>query len=445
MRLVSFRVFDSCVAIFFLAAIYLAHPGATFASISLFTYYVVRAYLSRDSPELSILLLFGSSYPLMWMISVILDVDIHYLSWNIDDVHVATAFAIQGLFMACLLLAAGHRMPRTVAEFPRRDDVLIFGASLLCIVAMPIIGLVTSSGSSIFDQSYDFAGDSSSILFEYVLIPVLIAYVYSGDSIVRTRLLIAGATVAIVAPILVGRRLPATMIALAMLFLYFRPRKFWQQLLVVLVAFFSLSLIALFRLGASADSITRVAFNIGNNGAMANNQGGVVYVAGVYMKLSQEGVFDAEFGMDSFLNVLASILLPSSAVGDSAYINLVAADYIPIPGNGGFPGVHFYVWGGIFFVTLSGLVLGSIIRESSTYLTAAVYATFLFSTFPRWMSYNVNILFKMGTLLMVAWMVTVILHRAAVVARERYSPRQSGRSQRHGASPGRHLYLLSPK
>ncbi|MDI9247528.1 hypothetical protein QMZ25_02910, partial [Stenotrophomonas sp. RS-48] len=126
-----------------------------------------------------------------------------------------------------------------------------------------------------------------------------------------------------------------------------------------------------------------------------------------------DGVFDAQFAMESMANVALSVFLPSSMVDESAYINFAAMKHIPIPGNGGFPGVTFYVWGGVAGVILAGLLLGLIMRRSTHYPLLAVYVTFLFLTFPRWMAYNVNIMFKAGTLLLIAFVVIRLVSLAS--------------------------------
>jgi hypothetical protein len=137
---------------------------------------------------------------------------------------------------------------------------------------------------------------------------------------------------------------------------------------------------------------------------MRNNQGGVIYSSAAYMKLVQDGIFDIGFAFDSILNTGLSIFLPSSMVNESAYINFAAMRHIPIPGNGGLPGVAFYVWGRAAGVIVAGLFFGWIMYRSRNNYLAAVYASFLLFTFPRWMAYNINIMFKAGCLLILGYL-----------------------------------------
>jgi hypothetical protein len=246
-----------------------------------------------------------------------------------------------------------------------------------------------------------------------VLILILIAYCYSGGGVVRRRVLIFAAAMFVITPLYFGKRLPASMVAFAILLLYIRPKNIRQVGLIFGAGFLVLSLLALFRVGDSGQSFAQVVFNISDDGSMRNNQGGVVYSSAVYMKLVHEGIFDLQFAMESMANVALSIFLPSSMVDESAYINFAAMKYIPIPGNGGFPGVTFYVWGGIPGVVLAGSLFGWIMRRSGRYPLLAVYVTFLFLTFPRWMAYNVNIMFKAGTLLLIAFVVIRLVSLAS--------------------------------
>jgi len=408
------RLIDLGFGIFFILSMLVS--DAIFASVAvpgaLVAYHIIKLRELSSSIEFSFLLLFSITYPVFWIFSVLLGVDIHYLYWNVNSGFIVQAFCVQGIFLAALFLVMGSFRPFTVVDYRRRNSAVVFWAAIIAMAACLVIAARSIQGS-IFEQSYDYELSGSSILFEYVLILILVAFCYSGESAVRRRVLFFFAALFVIAPLYFGKRLPASMVAFAVLLLYVRPKNIRQVALIFGAGFVALSLLALFRVGDSGQSLAQVIFNISEDGSMRNNQGGVIYSSAVYMKLVHDGIFDMQFAMSSMFNVALSVFLPSSMVDDSAYINFAAMKYIPIPGNGGFPGVTFFVWGGIPGVVLAGAFFGWVMRRSSRYPLLAVYATFLFLTFPRWMAYNVNIMFKAGTLLMIAFVIIRLVSAAS--------------------------------
>ncbi|MFT4188380.1 MAG: hypothetical protein QM621_07325 [Aeromicrobium sp.] len=405
---------DALFGIYFLIVGIAASRSLAYAEVPLLLviYLCIRLWTFRDSPEMALLLIYAVSFPAMWLASRALDVQIHYLAWNVELHHFTIAFAVQGLFMSALFIALGGRIPCTIAQFGRQDDPVIYWASILGIILTMVVAVRETAETSILRQAYNFETSASSVLFEYVLILIIVAYAYSGDSRQHKWILIGASLIAIVAPMLVGRRLPGVMVGLALLLLYWRPKGLFRVLGITSVAFVALSVIGLLRVGQSGTSLGQMIFNI-DSGIMRNNQGGGDYVAAVYIKLVEIGVFDSDFARRSMLNVVKSIFLPSRMVDESAYINLVATQYIPIPGNGGFPGVHLFVWAGLSGVIVGGLFLGRIMVKSATSQLASVYVTLVFLTFPRWMAYNVNILVKMGILLIIGWVIIRTVNRVA--------------------------------
>lgn len=362
-----------------------------------------KVWQMRQSIELAFLLIFSMTYPLFWLLSLALSVDIHYLFWNVDRSFVSMALSAQGLFLSCLFIGMRNKAPRTIAHHPRRNSAAVFWASIAA-MALCLLIAISSIKGSIFEQSYDYTDSGSSILFEYVLILIIIAYAYSGQIQLRKITLIGMSLLFVLAPIYFGKRLPASMVAFALLLLFWRPKNIKQVALIFFAGFFFLSMIAVFRTGESSQSVVQSLLNIGDEGAMRNNQGGVIYSSAAYMKLTEMGIFNIEFGLESMLNVALSVFLPSAMVGQSAYINFAAMNYIPIPGNGGLPGVGFYVWGRSIGVVIAGLFFGWLMRRSRYNYLSAVYVSFLFFTFPRWMAYNINIMFKAGALLIIGWL-----------------------------------------
>lgn len=405
---------DALFGIFFLFSLLLGgYPGAdTLVPIALCGYQAWKLWQMRESTELAFVLIFSITYPLFWLLSLILQVDIHYLSWNVDNSLIARALSAQGLFICCLFIGMLNTPPITIAQHPRRSSSVVFWSCIFAMTLCLAIVIRTVDGN-IFDQSYDYETSGSSILFEYVLILIIIAYSYSGKSRTRSRALILISIFFVLTPLYFGKRLPASMVAFALMLLFWRPKTLKQVIIIFFSGFFALSMLALFRVGdSSGQTVTQILLNIGDQGAMRNNQGGVIYSSAAYMKLVEQGIFDISFSFSSMANTALSVFLPSSMVEESAYINFSAMRHIPIPGNGGLPGVSFYVWGRSLGVIVAGFFFGWMMYRSRYNYLAAVYVSFLLFTFPRWMAYNINIMFKAGILLILGFLLTRMVSHA---------------------------------
>ncbi|MDI9249677.1 hypothetical protein QMZ25_13825, partial [Stenotrophomonas sp. RS-48] len=293
------RLIDLGFALFFIVGLFLSQSPVVSVVVpaGLIAYHIFKLRDLSSSIELSFLLLFSVTYPIFWLFSVLLGVDIHYLYWNVNSGYIAQAFSVQGLFLACLFFALGSSRPFTVVDYRRKNSAVVFWSAIIAMLICLIIAASSIQGS-IFEQSYDYELSGSSILFEYVLILILVAYCYSGEGVIRRRVLILAAAMFVITPLYFGKRLPASMVAFAILLLYLRPRNIRQVALIFGAGFLVLSLLALFRVGDSGQSFAQVIFNISDDGSMRNNQGGVVYSSAVYMKLVHDGVFDAQFAME---------------------------------------------------------------------------------------------------------------------------------------------------
>lgn len=398
-------VSDFSYGIFFLLSLLIGGSDelSVITPCILIIYQIRQIYTFRNSIEILFLLIFSITYPIYWLASVLLSVEIHYLSSYVTPSNVAMAFSAQGLFLCSMFIGMQNRPPRIIASYKRRNSGSIFWLCILAMITCLAFAVLSVKGS-ILEQSYDYQSSESSILFEYVLILIIISYIFSGETKLRKYTLIISSISFVLAPLYFGKRLPASMIAFSILLIFWRPKGIKQVSAIFISGFLLLSIIALFRVGDSSQSLTGILFNIGEEGAMRNNQGGVVYSSAAYMKLVEEGFFDFYFSIKSISNLALSIFLPSSLVDEAAYINFSAMKFIPIPGNGGFPGVTFYIWGRELGVIIFGLFFGWVISRSRYSPLSAVYTTFLLFTFPRWMAYNVNIMFKAGLLLVVAYL-----------------------------------------
>jgi hypothetical protein len=219
-----------------------------------------------------------------------------------------------------------------------------------------------------------------------------------ADTTSKKYLVLLFGLIFMIEPLLFGRRLPFIMVALTIFNLHFSGKyKFRYIFLGVLIAFVSLRYFGDTRNPISGEvGLIASLLSLSADGIMQNNQGGVVVCAVTYVGLVENGLFDIWFSIKSLLGMFTGIVIPSSWNIQEAYINFEALKYASIPGNGGLPGVYFYVWGGFPFVLIGSLILNAIIRNKNKTRLISIYVLFLLSTFPRWYAYNMMILVKMG-------------------------------------------------
>lgn len=300
----------------------------------------------------------------------------------------------QFIFLRILFIGINplkFNIPRSIFV-PKNNDFIFFSVITILLVLIPLStnGLVPTALTG--DYSIE---TQSSIWFEYCIIFLIIGSVYANSKF-KKYLLIGIGIIFMLMPLLYGKRLATIMVGLVIFNLYFSGRFNMKKLLTILIAaFILLRVFANFRAG-NETSILQSILSIDDNGIMSNGPGGVLVCSVTYFELINQEIFDWNFSFKSFIGMFTSILIPASLNFQEAYINFEALKYATIPGNGGFPGVYLYLWGRYFGIFIGGLLLNFLIRKSQVSRVAALYVIFLLSTFPRWYTYNMSILIKMG-------------------------------------------------
>ncbi len=376
--------------------------------------------LIRTSKSSALLLLsiFATTYPIYILIATILDVKYHVYIQYQTMYYTTLVFFIQTISLRIMFfrLEGNHYLQGKLSDIiQRKNNPYIFILLLLLISAMLFLSIhdkknfVISGGYSI--------ESASSIFFEYC-IPVLIClWLYSKKSSANIITVIFF-FIFILLPLFFGRRLPFTMVSLLFfnlyLFNYFSRSK---TLLLTSAVFIFLSLLAVTRIGGES-SIIEAILAINSNGIMENNQGGVVISAATYLGLIDDGYFDFEFGINSLLGMLTSPFLTSDLTPPETYINFEALRHASIPGNGGFPGVYFYIWLGWPGVIIMSILLNRVIFCFGKNQLLTILVIFILSTFPRWYAYNMIILFKMTFWLIMLFIILNTIHHRIIKYRK---------------------------
>ena len=343
---------------------------------------------------LFIFLFFGFFYWIYLIPYYFFNLPYHYLLTYQTLNYTTTVILLQSVFLRLIFFNLSSKNLKPFSDYIiyRKHDIVYLLFFCFLILIIPVI-LITTPIT--LDSNYSIE-TKSSILTEYSIIFLLILGLYSDSKRKKIMtLLISGVFLFI--PLLFGKRLAFLMIGLLIYNLFFSGKYKIKTLIIMLFSgFILLRLFALVRIGISNFDPLFLILGITSENIMSNNHGGVIVCSVTYFGLLKEGIFDLIFRIKSLLGILFGVFLPSSFTFEEAFINLYTLKYVAIPGNGGLVSIYFFVWGGLIGVFIGGWIFNRLIRNQNNSRLVFVYLIFMFSTFPRWYSYNILILVKMG-------------------------------------------------
>lgn len=352
----------------------------------------------KNTDYLFIFFIFGLLYWLYLLAYYFLGIPYHYLLEYQKVNYTNTIVLLQILLLRVMFIGISPSKVKIFRNsFVYRDNDIVFvlfSTILLCMV--PII-LVTTP--LLISGNYSIETKSSSLL-EYAIIFILIATIYANSK-TKQMIIVSISSIYLFLPLMYGKRLAFLMIGLLSFILFFSGKfKMRYILFSTVIGFIFLRVFAAVRVGFENLNIVTFLLGVNEDGIMSNNQGGVVVCSVTYFGLIQEGLFDIYFRFKSLLGTLVGIFLPSSLNFKEAYVNLYAMNFASIPGNGGFTSIYLYIWGGLLGVIIGGIIFNYLLRNPHNSRLIFIYMIFVFATFPRWYSYNMFILLKMGFWLM---------------------------------------------
>lgn len=343
------------------------------------------------SPIINIYLLFSFLNLFYLLPYYFFNIPYHYLTENQSFYLTNKTVLIFILFTSVLFFRLDLKTIRKPIFFNYYNDNLIYFLSIIILVVMYPISIITNPPSI----GTAYTGEiTTSIWLEYCIIFFIIGGLYSRSS-KRKVLLLTISAFYIILPLLYGRRLQSIMIILTIFNLFYSSKFSTRRVLLFsIIGFIGLRAFASIRMGQSM-SILSSLLSINENNIMGNNQGGVLVCSTSYLALIEDGTFDLGFRVRSFTGQFTSILLPYEWNMQEAYVNFSALNYTPIPGNGGLVSTYLFLWGGLLGVFVGALILRYILMKPDDNIYNRAIIIFILSTFPRWHSYNLMILFKM--------------------------------------------------
>lgn len=308
----------------------------------------------------------------------------------------ATNFVV--LAQACFTrLIFSHALNNTV-DYSRLLECksrLVFLCSIIIAYVFAIIVLFTNK--TILGVGYIERNDQGSILMEYALIPVIVAYIHSRTNYERMVVLVL-CIIFIIVPLLYGKRLPS-LFFLILLYAFFFQKKIGRVGVAIftVLGLIGMNAIGVVRDGVGFDNLSELLFGYKSEGYFSNNQGGVAVSSVTYFSLVEDQILNFMFSIKSFIGQFLVIFIPSKFAFEETFINLYVIDnYISIPGAGGFTSIYFYIWGGFIGLYIGFLVFFLIFRIKTNNIVISMIHLLLLVTFFRWFGYN---LFPVGKII----------------------------------------------
>lgn len=330
------------------------------------------------------------------------DIPYHYITKLQTLYNTNNLFLIQLIVLRLIFIGINpktYKIPK-LQLIKRNNDFVFWLLIFILMILIPVsnMGLTSISASS---GNYSIE-TKSSIWFEYSIVFVITASLYVKNKIQKNTLIIVS-IIFMLMPLMYGKRLAFLMMALTVFNLYYSGKfKTFYIFFTFIFGFVLLRIFAQLRTtGVENINTLSLLLGITDDGIMSNGPGGVLVASVTYFDLVKQGVFDMWFSIKSFMGMFTGVFLPASLNIKETYINLESLKYENIPGNGGFPGVYFYIWGRYLGVFIGGIFLNKIIKKSQYSINYAIYTLFLLSTFPRWYTYNMHVLVKMGAWLFI--------------------------------------------
>ncbi len=360
-------------------------------SIIICSAYAVRF---RKNIYLIISIVFIMAYPVIYVISNILNIPYHYLL----NYQQSNLEYIVFLTMAMFIVVVFGRFDKKMKlHIPMLDNKRWSYASAIFAIFLVCIGILSAWPPVLSGYSVE---SSSSQLFEYALIFLALSVVLKMPNIKDKNLwkfnlfILLTLVFCMAAPLLFGRRGPALMYFwLGMLIL---SLNFDAKLLRIVLVLFVMVLMRLFALDRAGVELNFSNFILGSAGglAMSNHQGGVIVSSVTYLGLVESGVWDWGVRLKMGLGALLSFIPYTYHPFQEVFVHRFVRDYATIPGSGGFPFIYAYLWGGYFLVALISLFIRYIIWNQSNSIAINLCKVVTLSMLPRWYAYTLPVLIK---------------------------------------------------
>lgn len=319
--------------------------------------------------------------------------------------YVTEALKILYIFLISLLLFSAKRI-RNYIPMMKRVDYVSSGTVfyILCFTAFILIVFGLNGESLLSGRNYSNIQYNRSALFEYSLIFILLAILFSGLKSTRVSLVLILGLIMLVKDFIYGGRIASVMLVLIFFSVLYDGRIKESIILTILfISFVALEFIGYLRSntvevvrhGIQWSDFISTLFSGQGPKVIISTQGDLAHSTARIMGMIDNGVLSISDRIGSLFYNIVSILLP----GKELELANLSAYKQETYGSGG--GVllpaSFYAWFSYPGVIFSGYLVSRIMEKYITTTSRywSVYLILALSTFPRWFSYSTIVLFKL--------------------------------------------------
>lgn len=380
----------------------------------------------RHIQPLLIVFIFIATYSFNAIPYFIFNIDISYYSEFQKMDYFYDVLKYHSLFIVLLYVFTNNDIIyslRINSKIKIKDNIILYTIAIIGIIIAIIIG---KSGTNILNAgSYInvLSENKNSPIYEYALLLFIIAYKYSGKSVVRKNIIIIIAMLYSIKSILYGGRIEVIQISILIFILYFDGKlKTKNLILLFIIGYIGISFIGNIRNNTGYIlnndklsiieklNIVEVYENQNGRTYISSNQGEVFYNSAVYYGLIKNDIYDLNFRIKSMIGFIQDILFSSKYSFEEGDLSNYSKYYTQA-GGGGLISSYFYTWFGLVGVISIAYFISKLVNFIFTKNREFIilYIIMSISTLPRWFVYSPITLFKLSAYIMIIYFIFNIL------------------------------------
>ena len=406
------KILQIFLILLFLPILFISWFFESFEVFYLFTVIIntYLIYIFRNNQGFLLLYIFYFFYSVSLIPYYFFKIDVS--SWRDfnEQIFYDKVVIIYSIFLITPLFFIKKSIPvfKDILTIPKNTNIIGFFTS--CIVCV-IILVWGQTGSNIIESGgygYSINESSKSTFYEYFIIFFLLSYYYSSRKRIEIIVLCVLGSLYVFKSLLFGGRIEVIELVLLSYFILVIDYKWIIKPIKIIIGcllFYYLNQI-FSSIRSNPVPLLQGSYTFyldpfesyfdSSNLYVSSNEGDVFQSSVRLIGLIENGLLDSVTRMKAFMGFCFSIFVPTSWLPEEASLITYKKD-IYNSGGGGLIAVYFFVflsWFGPFFISA---YLFWIYRLTAFYnnLYLKFYTLMIFSTFPRWFSYNPIILFKL--------------------------------------------------
>lgn len=324
-----------------------------------------------------------------------------YLTAEVFEPLYVQALAKEVIFWTTLGLLALSMHSKDAGERNDRNPLAIGSPALLLVISIILVSIEIALSHQRYFSGYVEDSGVGTPMYEVAAMLFSLVLFFRGTLLPANRLMVVLEAIVLLLILYIafgsGKRLALSFVAIGVVS-NFRSKR------MAFCVYFGFVLFGYVH-GVVRDSLAVGGLSIASvvDGVFFTNQGGALHSSAVYLRLIEENALTVlDRALAFFSTFVGAIFLPVSVLPPVTQLNVMAMEYYPVQGNGGFIGVYASVYLGLFGPVLFAIAIACL-AKSRQRLFAVVFAIVVLATI-RWTMYNVAPLVRLiGYVLLIVY------------------------------------------